>query len=59
MNGLKELNKIFDNRIEAWSLCIILTKMLSGRVPFTDLDEVRLVIRIVNEQIDFFDDVWA
>ena len=49
----------FDQRIEAWSLGIILCKMLTGKCPFQSSEEARLVKKIVLEEIDFVDDVYS
>ena len=39
----------FDNRIETWSLGVILCKMLTNKMPFDGKTDTKLVKQIVME----------
>ena len=46
----------FDNRIEAWSLGMILCKLLTNKLPFHDKDDRETIKNIVLKELDFYDD---
>ena len=46
-------------RIEAWSLGIILCKMLTGRVAFYGETDSEIFNKIVRQEVDFMDDMKA
>lgn len=55
------LDTQFDNRIEAWALGILLCKMLTNKMPFTNQDasdEAALIHQISHLKLDFMDETF-
>ena len=48
----------FDAQIDAWSLGILLCKMLTGRAPFQGRNDAQVAKKIVRKGIDFMENYW-
>ena len=52
------LDSVFDERIEAWSLGILLCKILTKKSPFESPSEAAQIKSIVLEDINFTEEIW-
>ena len=52
-------DSVFDERIESWSLGILLCKILTKKSPFESYSNAAQIKRIVLKEINFTEEIWT
>lgn len=54
------LNKdsVFDNKVDSWSMGVMLHQILTSTLPFDGDDNLQIALNIIRGKVDFETDAW-